>query len=410
MRSLIEWKGDEVGERMFPKLEKLTIRNCPLLKSTPNQFEILRELVIVRVDSEMPLLNLCSNLTSLIGLEVYDMKELTCLPDEMLRNNISLQNLMVSGCGEFRELPQSVYNLHSLKHLTIGNCTNFSSFPVPSEENYLTSLQDLRLLDCDGLSSLPSGMLEHCRSLETLSVSCCDNLVSFPLHVGEMPSLSYLYISQCPKLISLPSGGIHHLTELSELEIGPFSEMVDFEAFQLIFNGIQQLLSLRTLWVYGHGHWDSLPYQFMQLSDLTKIQIYGFGIEALPHRFCNLTSLGTLRLVRCKRLQNLDFSYVMPKLQYLCVEECPLLEALSDGLGNLVFLEQLHLVNCEKLEHLPSRDAMQRLTKLWNLGIKGCPKLEESCTNRSGPNSQWSNISHIQKIKVGGSTIQDLRY
>ncbi|KAH0720764.1 hypothetical protein KY290_005742 [Solanum tuberosum] len=410
MRSLIEWKGDEVGERMFPKLEKLTIRNCPLLKSTPNQFEILRELVIVRVDSEMPLLNLCSNLTSLIGLEVYDMKELTCLPDEMLRNNISLQNLMVSGCGEFRELPQSVYNLHSLKHLTIGNCTNFSSFPVPSEENYLTSLQDLRLLDCDGLSSLPSGMLEHCRSLETLSVSCCDNLVSFPLHVGEMPSLSYLYISECPKLISLPSGGIHHLTELSELEIGPFSEMVDFEAFQLIFNGIQQLLSLRTLWVYGHGHWDSLPYQFMQLSDLTKIQIYGFGIEALPHRFCNLTSLGTLRLVRCKRLQNLDFSYVMPKLQYLCVDECTLLEALSDGLGNLVFLEQLHLVNCEKLEHLPSRDAMQRLTKLWNLGIKGCPKLEESCTNRSGPNSQWSNISHIQKIKVGGSTIQDLRY
>ncbi|KAG5581839.1 hypothetical protein H5410_052466 [Solanum commersonii] len=29
MRSLIEWKGDEVGVRMFPRLEKLRISNCP---------------------------------------------------------------------------------------------------------------------------------------------------------------------------------------------------------------------------------------------------------------------------------------------------------------------------------------------------------------------------------------------
>ncbi|KAK4724876.1 hypothetical protein R3W88_027655 [Solanum pinnatisectum] len=406
MSSLIEWKGDEVGVKMFPRLEKLSIINCPLLKITPNQFEILCKLVIAIVDSEMPLLNLCSNLTSLLELSVYDVKELTCLPDEMLHNNLSLQHLSVSKCGEFRELPQSLYNLHSLKRLVIDSCTNFNSFPVPSEENYLTSLQHLQLRDCDGLSSLPSGMLEHCRSLESLEVTCCDNLVSFPLHVGEMPSPSYLIISQCPKLISLPTGGIHRLTRLRILEIGPFSEMVDFDAFQLIFNGIQQL-SLRILKVYGLGHWDSLPYQFMQLSDLTEIQIYGFGIEALPHRFGNLTSLEKLMLRRCKRLQHLDFSYVMPKLQYLRVDECPLLEALSDGLGNLVSLQWLSLENCEKLEHLPSRDAMRRLTKLRNLDIKGCPQLEESCTNRSVPNSQWSNISHIANISVGGRLIQD---
>ncbi|KAH0768456.1 hypothetical protein KY285_004327 [Solanum tuberosum] len=115
MHSLIEWKGDEVRVRMFPGLEKLRITECPLLKGTPTQFEILRELRIERVDSEMPLLNLCSNLTSLVDLVVSNVKELTCLPDEMLRNNVSLQHLSVSECGEFRELPQSLYNLHSLK-------------------------------------------------------------------------------------------------------------------------------------------------------------------------------------------------------------------------------------------------------------------------------------------------------
>ncbi|KAG5582653.1 hypothetical protein H5410_053280 [Solanum commersonii] len=98
----------------------------------------------------------------------------------------------------------------------------------------------------------------------------------------------------------------------------------------------------------------------------------------------------------------------MPKLQYLTICGCPLLEALSDGLGNLVTLQQLRLENCAKLEHLPSRDAMRGLTKLWYLKIKGCPKLEESCNNRSGPNTQWSNISHIPKVKVVGATVQVL--
>ncbi|KAH0720770.1 hypothetical protein KY290_006654 [Solanum tuberosum] len=408
MSSLIEWKGDEVGVRMFPRLEKLTITGCPLLKITPTQFEILCELDISEVDSEMPLLNLCSNLTSLVLLRVYSVKELTCLPDEMLRNNVSLQNLLVTGCGEFREFPQSLYNLHSLKSLQILCCPNFSCFPVPSGENYLTSLQSLVLFNCDRLTSLPSEILEHCRSLRTLIVNCCNNLVSFPLHVGEMPSLSYLNISQCPKLISVPTGDLHRLTGLSGLVIGPFSVMVDFEAFQSIFNGIQQLSSLRTLDVYGCTRWDSLPHQLMQLSSLTCISINIFGIEALPHRLDNLTSLETLSLKRCKRLQHLDFSDVMPKLWYVEICDCPLLEALSDGIGNLVSLQQLRLQSCKKLEYLPSRDAIRRLTKLRNLEIEGCPKLEESCNNRSGPNSQWSNISHIPKVKVGGSIIQDL--
>ncbi|KAH0721650.1 hypothetical protein KY290_005744 [Solanum tuberosum] len=409
MSSLIEWKGDEIGVRLFPELEKLSISNCPLLKSTPSQFEILHKLSIEGVDSEMPLLNLCSNLTSLVKLSIYGVKELTCLPDEMLRNNVSLQNLTVSGCREFRNLPQSLYNLHSLRSLQIHFCPNFSSFPIPSGENYLTSLQTLELWDCDGLASLPSGMLEHCRSLGFLMVSCCNNLVSLPLHVWEMPSLFYLGLSDCPKFISIPAGGLHRLTRLRVLEIGPFPEIVDFEAFQLIFNGIQQLLSLRNLAVTGLGHWNSVPYQFMQLSSLIHIHICDFGIEALPHRLDNLISLETLHLVRCKQLQHLDFSDAMPKLRFVDIRDCPLLEALSDGLGNLVSLEELYLHDCEKLEHLPSRNAMRHLTKLQSLKIKGCPKLEESCNNRSGPNSQWSNISHIPKIKVDGSIIQDLR-
>ncbi|XP_049373988.1 putative disease resistance protein RGA3 [Solanum verrucosum] len=316
MRNLIEWKGDELGVRMFSGLEKLKFTKCPLLKITPSQFEILCELSIEGVNSEMPLLNLFNNLTSLVKLIVDDVKELTCLSDEMLHNNVSLQHLLVSLCRKFHELPQNLYNLHSLKSLRISFCPYFSSFPVPTRDNYLTSLQSLELCHCDRLTSLPNRMLNHCLSLVSLNVINCNNLVPF----------------------FLPARGLHRL---GILQIDPFSEMVDFEAFQLIFNGIQQLLSLRTLEVRGHLHWDSLPYQLMQLSDLTAIQIHGFGIEALPHRLHNLTSLERLTLERCKRPQHLDFSDTRPKLRYVVIRNCPLLEAVSDGLGNLVSLQEL---------------------------------------------------------------------
>ncbi|KAG5582664.1 hypothetical protein H5410_053291 [Solanum commersonii] len=231
---------------MFPGLEKLRIRYCPLLKSTPNQFEILRELTIKRDDSEMPSLNLCSNLTSLVELSVFAVKELTCFPDE----------------------------------------------------NYLTSLQVLYLWNCDGLASLPSGILEQCQSLQNLRVNYW---------------------------------GLHHLTRLRELEISPFSDMVDFEAFQLTFNGIHQLLSLRSLLVFGHLHWDSLPYQLMQFSALTHISICDFGIKALPHRPNNLTSLEILHLKLCRM-----------------------------GLATLLLctVKIRELRKTTELEHLPSKDAM----------------------------------------------------
>ncbi|XP_027767948.1 putative disease resistance protein RGA4 [Solanum pennellii] len=126
MRGFIEWKGVELlpttsGVEIFPKLENLSITNYQLLKSTPYLFEILSELEIVGVDSEMPLLNLCSNLTSLVKLSVYGVKKLTCFPDRM----ISFQHLSVKNCGEFHELPQSLYNLHSLKRLWIEHCPKF---------------------------------------------------------------------------------------------------------------------------------------------------------------------------------------------------------------------------------------------------------------------------------------------
>ena len=100
-----------------------------------------------------------------------------------------------------------------------------------------------------------------------------------------------------------------------------------------------------------------------------------------------------------KSLRHVDFSNVMPKLRYLSMYDCPLLEALLGGLVNLASLEYISLENRKKLERLPSRDVMKCLTNLRTLYIYSCPQLEKSCTNRSGRNSSGQTFPIFIKFK-----------
>ncbi|CAI9762869.1 unnamed protein product [Fraxinus pennsylvanica] len=136
------------------------------------------------------------------------------------------------------------------------------------------------------------------------------------------------------------------------MSIGGFSESIDFNSFQAALDGIQQSKSLLELSLYGWEHWDSLPYQLQHLTSLKHLYLNGFGIEALPEWF-----------------------------------------------GGLSSLELLQLVNLKKLRHMPSKEAMQRLTKLEGLGVNGCPLLEERCREERCPDSEWSKISHIPIIR-----------
>ncbi|KAG5582639.1 hypothetical protein H5410_053266 [Solanum commersonii] len=303
----------------------------------------------------------------------------------------------------------------NLKALEVKNYLG-TRFPSWFREESLPNLVKLKLSGCKRCKEiLWLGQLKLLRHLELLGlhkVECIGttfygidgNNIGSSSNVQVFPSLTELVLKDMSSLIEWKGDeiGVRMFPLLEKLRIS------SCPLLKITPSQFEILRELRIERVDRHLHWDSLPYQLMQLSDLTEIQIYRFGIEALPHKFDNLASLERLTLVRCKRLQHLDFSVAMPKLRHLQIQDCPLLETLPDGLGNLVSLQELVLQKCEKLEHLPSGDAMQCLTKLRYLKIEDCPKLEESCTNRIGSNSQWSNISHIPKIKVGESIIQDL--
>ncbi|XP_022880832.1 plant intracellular Ras-group-related LRR protein 4-like [Olea europaea var. sylvestris] len=163
-------------------------------------------------------------------------------------------------------------------------------------------------------------MIESIRCLEFLRVSKCDKLVSFSIDLGELPCISMLCISNCLELRSLPKG-IGRLNNLRYLEFGRFSKSIGYNSFQAALDNIQQSKSLCRLNLYGWEHEDLLPYQLQHLTSLESISLTGFGIEALPEWFGGLSSLSRLNLMDCQKLRHMPSKEAMErltKLEHLC--------------------------------------------------------------------------------------------
>ncbi|CDP13163.1 unnamed protein product [Coffea canephora] len=226
------------------------------------------------------------------------------------------------------------------------------------------SLKELEIAYCDGLMNLPGDMLHSCTSLQKLGVIGCYNLISFPLDLQRTPSLLKLELYECPKLkTSMTPKGFGFLTSLRKLRIGPFSD--DHENSS----------------IYNEFDWSGLISSSSSSSScaLRQLDLIGLPhVESLPHQIQHLTTLTSL-LLR-------DFGGI---------------KALPDWFGNFAALEFLHLRHFTELGHLPSEDAMRSLTKLKRLEVYGSPLLKERCTpESSGPDSQWSKVSHIQDLRI----------
>ncbi|KAL0456362.1 UNVERIFIED_CONTAM: Disease resistance protein SUMM2 [Sesamum latifolium] len=365
MTNLVEWTGISENSastvvNAFPQLEFLKIDHCPNMTSAPtHDFSSLKELDI----SNVRLYKICgSNLRSLKSLTLSNARDITCLPETLLYGNQCLLNLSISYCPGLTCAEFPGQSLQSLERFYIQNCDKLKSIQYLMQgdsDNSLSSLRDLTILNCQELTHFPSTMLLSCTSLEHLWVINCHNLVSFPIDCQRTPRLSHWCMSECPNLRILPKGSISGLRHLRELSIGPFSEEVDFSSFSGIFQGIHEPQSLTRLTLHGWPQLESLPDQLQHLTSLSYLELHGFGIEVLPEWFQNLSSL-----------------------------------------------EHLNLTGFKRLRHLPSKEAMQCLTKLRDLFVLGCPVLSERCkpdqSDTTECYSEWHKISHIPNVIVEG--------
>ncbi|CDP21239.1 unnamed protein product [Coffea canephora] len=197
--------------------------------------------------------------------------------------------------------------------------------------------------------------LQNFASLKELVIDACDGLTNLP---GDMlhscASLQKLEVSWCNNLISFPLD-LQQTPSLLELELSHCPRLKTSTTPK----GFGFLTSLRLLAIELRGlpHMESLPPQIQHLTTLTSLMLGGFGgVKALP-----------------------------------------------DWFGNFAALEDVHLWCFKELGHLPSEDAMRSLTKLKRLEVYGSPLLKERCTpESSGPDSQWSKVSHIQDLRIIG--------
>nr|TKR63665.1 hypothetical protein D5086_0000323290 [Populus alba] len=358
----------------LPRLKILEMSRMPNVKCIGNEFYSSRDSAGVL----FPALQILT-LSMMDGLEEW------MVPGgEVVAVFPSLEKLSIEFCGKLESIP--ICRLSSLVEFKISICDELRY--LSGEFHGFTSLRVLSIWCCPKLASIPS--VQHCTALVELDISSCPKLasipsvqhcsksISIPGDFRDLNSLKKLSVNGC-KLGALPSGlqccaypyhlsdipeddWLGGLTQLQELSIGGFSEKM--EAFPVgVLNSIQHLnlnRSLKSLRIYG---WDKL--------------------KSVPHQLQHLTALETLWIMDFKG-EEFD-------------------EALLEWMANLSSLRFLWIWDCKNLKYMPSSTAIQRLSKLKELTICGCPHLKENCRKKNG--SEWPKISHIPTIFIEGTRV-----
>ncbi|KAJ1430008.1 Virus X resistance protein-like, coiled-coil domain [Sesbania bispinosa] len=206
-------------------LQCLSIKGCMELETLPKGLGKLINLGELHVTTKQSLLphNEFASLSNLQRLVFCDCDNLKILFNRVQLT--SLEELIVLSCGSLESLP--LYILPYLEALVVSNCKRLNlslkdespmrnSQMVQQSINHENSIQRMRMkmLFLDGfpeLETLPQWIEGAANTLQILVILDCPNLEMLPECLTTMTHLKYLHIFNCPKLSSLPSD-MHRLT------------------------------------------------------------------------------------------------------------------------------------------------------------------------------------------------------
>uniref|UniRef100_A0A6N2MUL2 R13L1/DRL21-like LRR repeat region domain-containing protein n=1 Tax=Salix viminalis TaxID=40686 RepID=A0A6N2MUL2_SALVM len=288
-----------------------------------------------------------------------------------------LEKLRIKECGKLKSIP--ICGLSSLVEFEIQRCGELRY--LSGEFHDFTSLKLLRIWGCEKLESIPS--IQHCTSLVELKIQWCSELISIPGDFGELKySLNKLDVSRC-KLGALPSR-LQCCASLEELQIHNWGELMHI-------NDLQELSSLRSLKIIRCDKLISIDWHGLrQLSSLVYLEITWCGsLSDFPEEDC----IGSLTQVRELRIGGFSGE----------------LEAFPAGLVNSLqhpnlrgSLESLVIIGWDKLKSVPQQ--LQHLTALKSLFICGFKGEEfEDCL------PDWlANLSSLQYLRI--KNCKNLKY
>ncbi|KAH1151332.1 hypothetical protein GYH30_045030 [Glycine max] len=186
---------------------------------------------------------------------------------------VNLISLILDECDSLTEIPD-VSCLSNLEILSFSECLNL--FRIHHSVGLLGKLEILNAEGCPELKSFPPLKLT---SLESLDLSYCSSLESFPEILGKMENITELDLSECP-ITKLPPS-FRNLTRLQKLELdqGPESadQLMDFDAATLISNicMMPELydISARRL------QWRLLPDDALKLTSVVCSSVHSLTLE-----------------------------------------------------------------------------------------------------------------------------------
>ncbi|KAG4384002.1 hypothetical protein GLYMA_13G195600v4 [Glycine max] len=320
MKEWEEWECKGVTGA-FPRLQRLSIVRCPKLKGLPplGLLPFLKELLIERLDGIVSInadffgSSSCS-FTSLESLKFFDMKEW----EEWECKGVTgafprLQRLSIEDCPKLKgHLPEQLCHLNYLK---ISGWDSLTTIPL----DMFPILKELDLWKCPNLQRISQGQAHN--HLQTLNVIECPQLESLPegMHV-LLPSLHHLVIYDCPKVEMFPEGGLP--SNLKEMGLHG-----SYKLIYLLKSALGGNHSLETLDI-GRVDVECLPEEGVLPHSLVNLWIRECGdLKRLDYKgLCHLSSLKTLLLWDCPRLQCLPEEGLPKSISTLTIRRCRLLK------------------------------------------------------------------------------------
>ncbi|KAF8038711.1 hypothetical protein BT93_B1300 [Corymbia citriodora subsp. variegata] len=405
------WQDKDVIQN-FASLKSLVVNSCPEFISfiagegdieLPNNLENLnlRDCInLEKLPSKM------HNLSSLRDLTVNGCPKLVYFPETGVPASIT--SLKIHDCENLLSLPRGLI-VHRDEHDSIGNNNNLSdvmfclqelkiyecdslSVSLFSEGRFLpATLKKLEIRSCMRVELLAEKLIDGLQSIQEIQILSCDHLRSLPKNLHMLSHLTHLYLSNCSAL------GLECFPPLP-----PNISTIALEKcpkLKLLSNQLHRVTNLRCL----------------DISWCESITCFPDG--GLPPQ------LHILLLLGCKNMKQPVREWLTPltSLQYLYIEGCvggvgeekDLVLPLPSSLLHLRIcfmgklerlssnslppsLRELEIFGCPKLRELPQDGLPPSLERLH---IFKCGKLEERC--KKGTGCYWSLISQIPQVQLG---------
>ena len=319
----------------------------------------------------------------LLELQIIDCCKLSkCLPNHLP----SLTKLVIRGC---KQLVASLPKAPALHELECDGKIQLAS------DHYYPSLESLKIEGgSDSLWSLP---LEFFPKLKSIQMHKCENLESLSTSEGSHPSLTsltYLGIWKCPNFVSFPNGGLC-APNLTEIEVSECKKLKSLP------EGMHTLLpSLVTLRLELCPELESFPEGGLP-SNLKTLKIEYCNKVISRRMEWGLQGLHSLKELNiwsnCKEVESFpEEALLPPTLTTFEILDFPNLKSLNGkGFQHLTSLQSLTIGICKKLQCLPVEGFPTSISKLH---IYCCPLLEEWCEQEKG--KDWLKIAHIPNIRI----------